>query len=391
MYKVSYETLFNAYQDCLKHKKHKKSAIKFRINEKRELIKLLDELNNRTYTIGTSNCFLVEKPVLREVFAADFRDRIVHHLVINRILPYLEEKGFIDDSYSCRKGKGTLYGIKRAEKQLKECTDNYTKDAYILKGDFKGFFMSIDKRLLFKMISTFVNDIQDIQDDEKEFIIWILKLIIFNCPQKNCTINGNRKRWNDLPKDKSLFSCDDYHGLPIGNLSSQILANFYLLSFDKYMKDTFKYYGRYVDDFFAFSTNKDDLLKILPVIRKTLKIRLNVILHPKKIYLQHYAKGMKFIGAVIKPNRLYVSNRIIGNFISTIRYYNNIINTNNELIKDEIHNLYCSINSYLGLMQHYKSRNVKLKIIRHTSFQPFYKYFYFDKNIKKIHIYEAYQ
>lgn len=166
--------------------------------------------------------------------------------------------------------------------------------------------MSIDKRKLYANISDFVNNIKDFELEEKEFINWLLELIIFNCPQLNCIIKGNKERWKDLPKDKSLFYCDNNHGLPIGNLTSQILANFYLLNFDKYMKNKFTYYGRYVDDFFVFSNKKNDLLCILPIIKKALKISLNITLHPKKIYIQHYTKGFKFIGAIIKPNREYI-------------------------------------------------------------------------------------
>ena len=99
----------------------------------------------------------MDKPVKREIFAADFRDRVVHHLIIGK-LNQLFEKQFIYDSYSCRVGKGTHFGIQRIDKFIRKCSENYTKDCYILKLDLQGFFMSINKSILFTKLEQFIKD-----------------------------------------------------------------------------------------------------------------------------------------------------------------------------------------------------------------------------------------
>jgi RNA-directed DNA polymerase len=109
-------------------------------------------------------------------------------------------------------------------------------------------------------------------------------------------------------------------GLPIGNLTSQIFANFYISAFDHFMKKELgiRYYGRYVDDFIIIHPDKEYLKSLIPVISNYLNNELKLKLHPKKIYLQHYTKGVKFLGTVIKPNRIYIANRTKGNFINTV-------------------------------------------------------------------------
>ena len=150
------EEIFEAYNDCVKNKVNSIGAIDFYINKDLKLAKLCREINDGTYEIGTSNVFVVKYPVYREVFAADFRDRIVHHLVIRRLMPYLEQYGFIYDSYSCREGKGTLFGVHQIYYKTRECSEDYTKQCYYLKCDLQGFFMSIDKRIIFAKLKNVV-------------------------------------------------------------------------------------------------------------------------------------------------------------------------------------------------------------------------------------------
>ncbi len=114
------------------------------MNYESNLLALHDDIESRTYRIQKSICFINFKPVQREIFAAEFRDRVVHHLIYNYIAP-IYEKGFIYDSYSCRKGKGTHFGINRIKKFIRSCSKNYTTDCYILKLDIKGYFMAMNK------------------------------------------------------------------------------------------------------------------------------------------------------------------------------------------------------------------------------------------------------
>lgn len=331
------QELYDAYFECRRHKRWKFDSLRFELNFKEEIYKLWCEINSKTYEIGKNICFVIFKPKVREIFAANFRDRIVHHLIIRNLKP-LFEKYFIDSSYSCREGKGTLYGENDLYNKIYKASKHYTKDCYIGKFDLQSFFMSINKNILWNKIYNFVNTYYT--NSNKNLLLWIIDKIIFNCPQKNCIII-NRKNWKYLPKYKSLFYNSENRGLPIGNLTSQWFANFYLTEFDKQVKFT---YCRYVDDFVILFYNRHQYKTFFRTSKQTLK-NLDLTINSNKIYVQHYSKGVKFLSCVLKNGRKYITNRILGNFISKI-------NCNNLQ----------AINSYLGILKHYNSYNRYIKI-----------------------------
>lgn len=149
------EDIFEAFRICLRHKASSPSAIKYFFQYERDLLDLVDEINARTYRPTTSTAFLVTKPKLREVFAANFRDRIVHHYVAMRVEP-LYEQLFCDRTFNCRVGKGVHYGIDRLKNDIRECSEEYTKPVWVVNLDLQGFFMSIDVKLLNKMTQDFI-------------------------------------------------------------------------------------------------------------------------------------------------------------------------------------------------------------------------------------------
>ena len=360
--KIELYEVFEAYFDCRKNKRNTANALAYEIDYENKLLQLHKEIYDSTYKIGRSIAFIVNKPVKREIFAADFRDRVVHHLIINK-LNHLFEKQFIYDSYSCRKGKGTLFGINRIDSFIRKCSKNYTRDCYILKLDIKGFFMHIDKQMLFIKLFDFVNN--KYHRTDKTLLIQLIKLIVFNHPAENCIIKGKPKDWNGLPKIKSLFYTSKNKGLPIGNLTSQVFANFYMDSFDHFVKHDLKikYYGRYVDDFVIIHENKEYLKSLIPLLSNFLLYTLKLTIHPKKIYLQHYSKGVKFIGGVIKPHRIYIANRTNGNFYASINKHNAIAR-DHKPTKQEKDAFMSSMNSYLGIMKHYKTYNIRKSMLK---------------------------
>lgn len=380
---VSYEELYAAYIDCRRRKRGTANEIIFEIGECEKLYNLWIELNTFTYKVGRSICFIVDKPVPREVFAADFKDRIIHHLFINRILKYFE-KEMIDDSYSCRVGKGTQYGVYKCAKYIKECSENYTKNCYILKCDLKQFFVTINKDILSDLLYDFLAKNCGYEGDDLKFMSWVMKLIVFNDPTENCIIRGSLSDWNKLPKEKSLFNTPKNKGIPIGNLTSQIFANFYLSIFDHYVTESlgFKYYGRYVDDFFIIHDNKEKLLNVIDSLKYFLKC-IGVILHPKKLYLQDYTKGVKFIGHVIKPRRIYIGNRTKGNFYEKVVKEHRIF-YNETFTLNELEHFVSSMNSYLGFMKSYATFNIRKKILSNEYMIPFYKYGYINASHCKL-------
>lgn len=360
---LTIEEVFAAYFDCRRTKRYSSGALSFESNYEENLVRLYSELRGRTWRCGKSTCFIVKKPVRREIFAAPFCDRIVHHILINRINPCLE-RYFISDSYACRKNKGTYHAIKRLEHFIRSETLNGKTNAYVLKLDIKGFFMNIDKSLLYERLSSFLDEkyLPLGTDGDISFEKYLLREIIFNDPSVNCVRRSPLFEWDELPKDKSLFSARDGCGLPIGNLTSQVFANFYLSSLDHFAKHTLglECYVRYVDDFVIVHKDREMLVKLIPVVRGFLRENLHLCLHPKKIYLQPCVNGVQFLGAFIKPTHTVCSRRVKNSFAESLKAYSRLAEDHRPS-EEERGRFRSSVNSYLGIMRHYKTYSFRVK------------------------------
>ena len=152
---VTLESLFQAYFDCRRNKRNTMNALDFEMDYESNLVTLCDELNQGSYSPGRSIAFVVTKPVKREIFAADFRDRVVHHWLINQLNP-LFERMFIHDSYASRKGRGTHFGIQRVNRFIRQSSLNYSRDTYVLKLDIQSFFICISKDIPLANLHAFV-------------------------------------------------------------------------------------------------------------------------------------------------------------------------------------------------------------------------------------------
>lgn len=351
---IPLEDFFSAYFDCRKHKRSTPNARHFEINFEEKLIELWYEVNTKKYEIGTSICFLVKRPKLREVFAADFRDRIVHHIIMMRLEPLFEDM-FINDTYNCRKGRGTLFGINRLYEMINEASENYTKNVYIGKFDLQGFFMSIHKPTLWKFIREFINE--NYHGKDKELLLYLVKKVILHHPERNCKMKTPSHEWKKLPKNKSLFTCGVNKGLAIGNLTSQCFANFYMHFFDDFMSTMFKFYGRYVDDYFVIAETKEEILSAIPKMKHFLMSVLKLKLHPDKTYIQTYDKGVKFTGSVIKGKRRYIGNQTVAGMHNKIELYNQNIS------KEYVDKFVSTLNSYFGFLKHYETFAIKYRMI----------------------------
>jgi hypothetical protein len=379
--------LFQAYFDARRNKRNTLNALAFEIDYESKLFQLYDDIRNRNYEIGPSICFIVFKPVQREVFAADFRDRIVHHLIYNYLNPIFERL-FIHDCYSCRKGKGTSFGIQRIDHFIRSCSENYKKDAYILKLDIRGYFMSMDRRLLYEKIQNTIEHTRAKYELEfdLETLFYLLEKVVFHDPTQNCVIRGQRRDWVGLAKTKSLFTAGKGNGFPIGNLTSQLFGNIYLNDFDHFIKCKLKcrYYGRYVDDFVIVHRDQNALKGMLPVLNEHLRSRLGLELHPKKVYLQHYTKGVQFLGAVIKPYRIYIHRRMKGNFYEAIQRWNQRIGEWKEFQKEEGNQFLFTMNSYLGMMKACDTFRLRKKMIEEVMDEKCWRYFYVSEDYGKL-------
>ena len=357
--------LFQAYFDSRSNKRNTINALRFELHYEQNLLQLYQELVDRKYEVRRSVCFINFKPVQREIFAADFRDRVIHHLLYNYLAPIFEPS-FIKDSYSCRVGKGTHYGIQCMQRFMRTCSQNYQEEAYILKIDILGYFMCMDRALLYAMIQRKLENYQQSISFDHTLVNYLLEKVIFNDPTRNCVVKGRRKDWEGLPPSKSLFSAAPGKGLPIGNLTSQFFGNIYLNGLDHFIKEQLqiKYYGRYVDDCVLMHPDKAYLKACLPQIKTYLEEELTLEIHPRKIYLQHYAKGVSFLGTYIKPYRTYIGKRTKHHFYQAIQDWNAyLVERSHKLTEQELDRFIASINFYLGILKHYKTYRLRKKLL----------------------------
>lgn len=291
--KATFPDLLQAYIDCSAGKRTTASVQAFEQHLESNLCELHDELLSGAYRPGPSVCFAITRPKPREVWAAAFRDRIVHHLLYNHIAPRFHA-AFTADSCACIPGRGTLYGARRLESQVRSCTRNWARPAHYLKCDCANFFVSIDKHVLRARLAARVHE------------PWWLALadtILFHDPRPGVRMRGRMADLRRVPPHKSLFNAPADTGLPIGNLSSQFFANVLLDGLDQHAKHQLRapHYVRYVDDFVLLHPSSAWLSAALRDITAWLPEHLHVHLNPSKTILQPVARGIDFVGQVIRP------------------------------------------------------------------------------------------
>ena len=359
-------TLLKAYYSCRKGKRYSSRALNLEYNYEEELYKLHKELLSKEYEIGKCICFAITYPTIREIFAADFRDRVVHHLLINHIEKDID-KTFIYDSFACRKEKGGILAIKRLRKFINKVTKNKKINAYYLKLDIRSFFYNIDKDILYKLLAKKVNRL-DFSKKDRDDLLWLSKKIIFHNPCSNYILRGDLKILKELPKDKSLFTVSSGKGLPIGNLSSQFFANLYLNEVDQYIKRCLKvkYYLRYADDLLFLSKDIEELRMIEKKVTTFLNKNLKLQIKKNKTKYGSIYSGIDYLGYIVKPNYVLSRNRVVGNLKKKLYYFNNgfiinkrncieeVIPLHNPITEEEIESICASINSTFG---HFKWAN----------------------------------
>lgn len=371
---VTYESIFEAYFDCRHNKRNTANALEYEVCFEDVLIRLTDSINAKSYTPSRSIAFVVTRPRYREVFAADFVDRVLHHWIVLRIEPLLEQT-FSPRTFNCRKGKGTMAAVRQLKEDIMNCSEHYTKGCWVATADMRSFFMSIPKRRLADIVDQFIVD--NYEGDDKEDLRWLTEMYIMHCPENNCVLKSPEEMWNMFPHSKSLRYGDGTHGEPIGNLISQILANYYLNEFDWMLEREFgfRYHGRYVDDFYIVSEDKKKILAAMPAIRAYLA-GIGITLHSHKFFIQHYTKGVRFVGNIVKADRVYVLNRTVNGLRDAIERLNanakKAINASETMCDEAVwfggvagllEKDVSSVNSYLGFMRHCNAYAVRRRML----------------------------
>ena len=263
---ISVENLLVAWREFLRGKRKRRDVAKFSLNLMDNVLALHRELRDKTYRHGPYHAFKINDPKPRDIHKASVRDRLLHHAVYRVLYPYFDRK-FIFDSFSCRRDKGVHLALNRFRNYARIVSQNHTRTAWVLKCDVKKFFANIDHEILKKILAKAISS----QDT-----LWLVDEII-----------------------------DSFKpGLPLGNLTSQLLVNIYMNEFDNFIKRDLKvkYCVRYADDFVILHQSRVYLEDILPKISQFLEIWLKLTLHPNKVFIKTFASGIDFLGWVHFPN-----------------------------------------------------------------------------------------
>lgn len=260
------ENLLWAFKKARKGKAKKSYVKRFEVNLRKNLLKLKEELDNKTYRPKPLKIFILRDPKTRKISKSSFRDRVVHHALIN-IVGTIFEKSFIYDSHANQIGKGTLKAIGRFDEFKRKVSKNNSKKCYVLKADIKHYFEEINHDILLEILSRKIKDNATLN---------LIRIIL-----TNQTIGGIKIK-----------------GMPLGNLTSQFFANVYLNELDQFVKHKLraKYYIRYVDDFVILHNSKDKLKEFKKRINNFLNEKLGLELHPSKSKILKLEKGIKFLG-----------------------------------------------------------------------------------------------
>jgi retron-type reverse transcriptase len=277
----SFENLYSSFIKARDGKRSKENVAKFEKNLEVELFKLQDELEQQTYRPGKYHSFYRTEAKRRLISAAPFRDRVVHHALINILEPIYEKK-FIHDTYANRKGKGT-------HRALDRCTKFLRSFRYVLQCDVRQFFPSIDHAILIRELQGSIRN---------EDILHLCSQII----ETGVGVLDEEYEMRWFPAD-DLWAANRPRGLPIGNLTSQFWANVYLNPLDHFVKRSLhcKGYLRYVDDFLLFADDKQTLFEWKRAVVDFLA-GLRLTLHENKAQVRPVSEGFPFLGFVIFPD-----------------------------------------------------------------------------------------
>ncbi len=309
---ITIGNILATWEQFLRGKKQRKDVMLFQSNLTENISELFLELRNQTYMHGSYVAFNVSDPKPRIIHKALVRDRVVHHLIYKTLYFYFDER-FIHDSYSCRKEKGTHRALDRFNTFARKSSQNYTRTCYVLKCDIRKFFANIDHGVLIQILQRHIAD---------KDMLWLIEQVI-----------------------QSFCSGVEGVGLPLGNLTSQLLVNVYMHEFDMYVKQELKvkYYIRYADDFVILSDSKTRLENLLVKIDLFLNQKLHLSLHKDKTYIKTYASGIDFLGWIHFPRYRQLRTSTKRRVMKNMRYYP----------KPE------TINSYRGILNHGNTHNLK--------------------------------
>ena len=316
---ISVDNLLLAWREFLKNKRGRKDVQEFSTRLTDNILVLNRELTDKTYRHGGYTAFRINDPKPRDIHKAGVRDRLLHHAIYRVLYPYFDPK-FIFDSYSCRRIKGTHRALNRFRDHARSVSRNNKRTVWILKCDIRKFFANIDHEILDTILKKHI---------KSGNIILLLSKVV------------------------KSFHTEDRPGvgLPLGNLTSQLLVNVYMNEFDHFLKRKMKveHCVRYADDFVILHEERKYLEDLLPRISEFLETQLKLSLHPDKVFIKTIASGVDFLGWVHFPHHRVPRTSTKRKMLKNMRRQPKV----------------GSFASYQGLLSHGNTHKLQQKIIKH--------------------------
>jgi len=313
---ISIKNLCEAWCEFVRGKKYRKDVAEFSLNLSRNIFRLHEELRTKTYRHGAYEAFSISDPKPRSIHKATVRDRLLHHAIYRVLYPHFDKK-FIYDSYSCRHGKGTHRALDRFRQFVLQVSHSDSRVCWVLKCDVRKFFASIDQTALLEIVKKHILDSDT---------LWLIQTVV-----------------------TSFQSTGPGKGLPLGNLTSQLLVNVYMNEFDQYVKHGLrqKHYIRYADDFVIMHYDRGVLMEVLPKVHDYLEDRLKLSLHPDKVFIETASSGVDFLGWVHFPDHRVLRTATKKRMFQKIKVSDG---------KPE------TVQSYLGMIGHGNAKKLKNRI-----------------------------
>lgn len=361
--------LLEAEQNCFKNKKRKMAAAKYHYHLAQVYI-LAYKVLTKQYEPESSVCFALTYPKLREVFAAKYRDRVIHHYLAPFIMLVTEAVHARNGNIS--HGNRPRLSAQTAAEQLQRYMQAMP-NGYVLTMDIKGFFMNIARQMSYDIFAQFYKRIRpaDYPERQRQEMLALLHQLLINDPAKDCILNSPQELLNQIPPHKSL-RYNSGKGLPIGNFYSQLIANLVSAIWGMVVKRVPNVrVTQFVDDM-ACVVRTPQIANAIRELSAWVLAGLGLDLHPTKFYLQPVRHGAYFCGRVVYKDRLYIGNRSVRACKDKIRRY-----IKQGATIESARKLMCSVNSYTGIMCHCKSYGIQKRLMLMILDSEFNQYLYF--------------
>ena len=296
---TSLANLFECWHKASRNKGGRLRIQRFAEDPLHYLLLIQQRLRDRTYTFGPYKTFTVREKKFRDVVDAPMKDRVVHWMLYEYLLPLWQPR-FIADTFGNLPGRGTHAAVRRVADFARGAGA-----AWVLQLDISKYFYAVPHAQLKARALRYIGD-----HDVRQLLASLIDSF------------RTDERYDALFAADSPYRETLAKGMPIGNLSSQLFANIYLNDFDHWMKESLRvrHYARYVDDLVILDDSPDRLRAIADLVANRLAAD-GLTIHPRKVRLAPAAAGIPFLGYVVWPQHISAGAYVRGRHLQCLRQH----------------------------------------------------------------------